>query len=84
MLYVSIIIAFQDKANARAADRKWQFEGIDSDGETASIMLNTDFEVFYELELDEDSQAGCDVQSDALTCQKSETYDIANQYAEVS
>ena len=23
----------QDKANARAADRKWQFEGYDSDGE---------------------------------------------------
>ena len=48
-----------------------------------SMMLNTDFEVFYELELDEDSEPQCDVQSDALTCQKAETYDIAAQYAEV-
>ena len=48
-----------------------------------SMMLNTDFEVFYELDLDGDSQAQCNVQSDALTCQKSETYDIAAQYAEV-
>ena len=79
-----MIIKSQDKANARAADRKWQFEGYDSDGEQVSMMLNTDFEVFYELDLDDDSQAQCDVQSDALTCQKSETYDIANQYATVS
>ena len=78
-----MIIKSQDKANARAADRKWQFEGYDSDGEQVSMMLNTDFEVFYELDLDDDSQAQCDVQSDALTCQKSETYDIAAQYAEV-
>ena len=48
-----------------------------------SMMLNTDFEVFYELELDDDSEPQCDVQSDALTCQKAETYDIAAQYAEV-
>ena len=26
-------LLIQDKANARAADRKWQFEGYDSDGE---------------------------------------------------
>ena len=47
------------------------------------MMLNTDFEVFYELELDDDSEPQCEVQSDALTCQKAETYDIAAQYAEV-
>ena len=49
-----------------------------------SMMLNTDFEVLYELELDDDSQPQCEVQSDALTCQKAETYDIAAQYAEVT
>ena len=32
--------SLQDKANARAADRKWQFEGYDSDGEQVKHYEN--------------------------------------------
>ena len=66
------------------AVRRWQWNGTWANGDEDAMMLNTDFEVFYELQLNEDAEAGCDVQSDSLTCAKSETYDKAKEYAEVS
>ena len=66
------------------ATRKWQWNGTWANGDEDAMMLNTDFEVFYTLDLDDDAMAGCDVQSDSLTCAKSETYDKAMEYAQVS
>jgi len=64
------------------ATRKWQWNGTWANGDEDAMMLNTDFEVFYTLDLDDDAMAGCDVQSDSLTCAKSETYDKAMEYAQ--
>ena len=48
-------------------------------------MLNTDFEVFYNMDLDEDDfLSQCDVSAAAAECAHSGTYDLAVQYASVS
>ena len=39
---------------------KWQFNGVNkTNGQNAGFMLNTDFEVFYNLTLDSNGQATC-------------------------
>ena len=48
------------------------------------MMLNIDFEVFYDLPLSEnESLATCDVNAENSDCKKAETFDLAAQYAEV-
>ena len=47
--------------------------------------MNIDFEVFYNMELDEDDFLSmCDVSAAADECPKSGTYDLAVKYASVS
>jgi len=43
---------------------KWQFNGVNAtDGSNAGFMLNTDFELFYNLTLDSNAKATCTLSS---------------------
>ncbi len=43
-------------------------------------MLNTDFEMFFDLTLDSDGHSACEPRD----CEPSSTYDVASHYANVS
>jgi hypothetical protein len=70
----------------------WQWKAIDPvDGEVY-FMLNTDFELFFDLELNGDGQAVCILDNTCASkhtcgkngiCPKSKTYDQAAAYAQV-
>ena len=63
-------------------DRKWQWQGTWADGTSAGMMLNTDFEMRFDLALNETTaQSGCQVNAD---CEDAETASIASEYANVS
>ena len=48
-------------------------------------MLNTDFEVFYNMALDEDEfLSECDLSAATTDCEKSDTYDLSVSYSEVN
>ena len=54
-------------------------------GTDCGRMLNTDFEVFYNMDLDEDDfLSKCDVSAAAAECSKSGTYELGVKYASVS
>ena len=48
-------------------------------------MLNTDFEVFYNMALDEvEFFSECDLSAATTDCEKSDTYDLSVSYSEVN
>ena len=72
---------------------KWQFNGNSIvDGSLAAFMLNTDFELFYELTLDSNAKSTCTLSpscglSTPNTCSGScpvaSTFNQAQQYSKV-
>lgn len=59
---------------------KWQFDGADSDGDVG-FMLNSDFALLYDLELDDDNVAQCSVNlDDADLCSDSPTASYVRAY----
>ncbi len=51
MCYQKLMISFFQNVGS-AVPAKWQFDGLQADGVTnAGFMLNTDFELFYNLTL---------------------------------
>ena len=46
-------------------------------------MLNTDFELFYDMDLDSNFQALCDPTASVTDCAPAATYATANVYAQV-
>lgn len=46
------------------------------------IMLNTDFELLYNVTLNEEGEAGCTVSHASATCSKASTYNLAQTYAQ--
>ena len=74
---------------------KWQWNGYDPTGEVPdpAMMFNTDFELFFDLDLDDDGQTLCDLQVDCIAmgtcgtnnvCRVSDTYALAEHYITVS
>jgi hypothetical protein len=63
-------------ANATA---KWAWFGNSSGLET--FMLHTDFEVFYTVTMDSNSDPTCSVSSSNLTCAQASTYSTAYTYS---
>ena len=68
----------------------WQWEAKD-DNETY-FMLNTDFELAFELDLDGNGKSNCDIDVTCVEkgtcgrngiCAKAETYDLTKSYIEV-
>ncbi len=60
-------------------DRKWEWKGTWSDGSPAGMMLNTDFEMRFDLALNATTaQSGCQVNSD---CADAETASIVTEFA---
>lgn len=65
-------------------DPKFQIEAFEGSVKRA-MMLNTDFELFYHLDLDSNAMPTCDMNVDSLTCQqRAETYATAVTYANVT
>ena len=55
--YLSILT--QNVAPPQTTPAKWQFKGTLADGTGSGFMLNTDFELFYNLTLDANGQTTC-------------------------
>ena len=71
--------------NVFGEDARPQYKCEDENGNRCGTFLNTDFEVFYNMDLDEDDFLSvCDVSAAAAECPKSDTYDLAVKYASVS
>ena len=72
-------------APAEGDDARPQYGCKDADRTTCGHMLNTDFEVFYNMALDEDEfLSECDLSAATTDCEKSDTYDLSVSYAEVN
>ena len=73
---------------------KWQYNGNSIvDGSIAGFMLNTDFELFYELSLDSNAKSTCTLTTSCgLTtpdtcngsCPVASTFNQAQQYSKVT
>ena len=73
----------KDPLSPGVAAPKWQFDGTTGVG-GPRLMLNTDFEVFYDVTLDASGQPLCGVNINALTCSAAATNSLATSYANVS
>ena len=77
---------------ANASKQHWQWEAEQPDGET-SMMLNTDFEIFFNLELDQNGKTVCKLEPNCVQdgscgknnlCAKADTYEQGHEYIKVS
>jgi hypothetical protein len=68
-------------------------EGYDNAGKLAAFMLNTDYEIFYDLSLDNAGKLTCNLAPTCglddscrpgIDCPKENTFDLALAYANVS
>ena len=73
----------QNRAGAKAAP-KWQWNGT-SNVQKNSMMLNTDFELMYDVENDATGEPHCTLgQGTSNPCNvTTETYNIVQEYVEV-
>merc|ERR1712027_62069 len=64
---------------------EWRWDGYSAvDGSRTGMKLDTDFELLYDLELDDEGLSGCTVPNgagDLPVCPKYPSYDIAEEYA---
>lgn len=71
-------------------DPKWQFLGFTHIGDSAGFMLNTDFEIFYNLTLDNDGKLTCKLDTscgpsytcDGKDCPMANTFLQAYKYSQ--
>ena len=78
---------FQNRAGRKALgdDARPQYACADSDGTACGGMLNTDWEVLYNMPLNEDNfLSECDLSAATTDCEKSDTYDLSVSYSEVN
>jgi len=68
---------------------KWEFKATFADGSNAGFMLNTDFEIFYNLTLDSNAQLTCSLSntcgltnSCSNNCPMSSTFSTAYKYSQ--
>jgi len=45
------------------------------------MMFNTDFEVFYDVDVDEEGDSSCEVSAASVSCLQAATYGKASSYA---
>ena len=78
---------FQNRAGRQSLgeDARPQYGCTDPDGTACGNMINTDWEVLYNMPLNEDNfLSECDVSAATTDCEKSDTYDLSVSYSEVS
>lgn len=73
-------MCFQD-VSAPRDDARWQYEGVDSASQGVGMMLNTDFEVYYDIAVGSDGEPSC---ANPHDCVGSSSYSTASGYADVS
>ena len=88
----AVIFYSIQNAGERNGRQHWQWKAIDPlDGEVY-FMLNTDFELFFDLELNGDGEAVCILDNTCAAkhtcgkhgiCPMAETYEQASTYAQV-
>ena len=70
----------------------WQWEAVGPNNETF-FMLNTDFELIFDLSLDSQGKSSCRIDVSCIkkntcgkkgSCAKAKTYGLTKQYVEVS
>lgn len=71
----------------------WQWEAFDADLNDTVFMLNTDFEIFFDLDLDANGKSVCKIDQTCVEkktcgkrniCPQAATYDIGKKYIDVS
>ena len=78
---------FQNRAGrlSLGEDARPQYSCADADGTKCGNMLNTDWEVLYNMPLNEDNfLSECDLSAATTDCEKSDTYDLSVSYSEVN
>jgi len=64
-------------------DARPQYGCTDPDGTACGNMINTDWEVLYNMPLNEDNfLSECDLSAATTDCEKSDTYDLSVSYSE--
>ena len=82
-----ILNYFQNRAGKQSlgADARPQYSCADQDGTKCGGMLNTDWEVLYNMPLNEDNfLSECDVSAATTDCEKADTYNLSVKYSEVN
>ena len=71
----------------------WQWEAVDPEDNETYFMLNTDFEIFFDLDLDANGKSVCQLDNTCVekgtcgkhsVCPQAATYELGKQYIEVS
>ena len=78
---------FQNRAGrlSLGEDARPQYGCTDPDGTACGNMINTDWEVLYNMPLNEDNfLSECDLSAATSDCEKSDTYDLSVSYSEVN
>ena len=88
------MLIFQDAAAGLEGQLPhWQWEAFDAEDNETYFMLNTDFEIFFDLDLDANGKAVCTLDNtcaETMTCGKhnicnmAKTFDQGKKYVEVS
>ena len=66
-------------------DARPEYGCTDPDGTDCGNMINTDWEVLYNMPLNEDNfLSECDLSAATSDCEKSDTYDLSVSYSEVN
>ena len=87
------VASLQDgSAGISGALPHWQWEAFDKKKNLTFFMLNTDFELFFDLDLDEEGKAVCDLDTTCIasntcgkrnTCRLAKTFHQGKKYIEV-
>ena len=91
-MQVGVSFNFFQNAGLQNGRDHWQWQAVDRAGQEY-FMLNTDFEIFFDLELDGNGQTICTLDNSCIhkhtcgrdgLCPKAATFDQALSYAHVS
>ena len=81
-IFVSVSLV---RVNFRGLRENLKHKIRSSDGTACGGMLNTDWEVLYNMPLNEDNfLSECDLSAATTDCEKSDTYDLSVSYSEVN
>ncbi len=63
---------------------KWRWDGHHADsGDKVGMMLNTDFELLYDIKQNDEGESSCEVMPGKNQCERYRTFDTARQYSKV-
>ena len=64
-------------------DKKWQWQMEDTDGRRKGMMLNTDIELYYDIDVNAYEGTTCSATDGLSACTKADTANLVGLYASV-